>query len=204
MASVVVLTRDFQFWTEVSMDKFWKWLVKEKIEVIACHDGESATCFGSYNLSLQEAITTFKVRKPLVVRLLGFVGYKVKTEEIGFSKEAVFQRDNNICQYWHYDENNKPFKYACKEDERTLDHVMPKSKGGRNSFENTVCACKVCNIEIKKNRTPEEAGLKLIRKPFVPKRNKGDFVTIKFAYNPRKLSHKIYVEKILGGTLVID
>lgn len=204
MASVVVLTRDFQFWTEVSMDKFWKWLVKEKIEVIACDDGEHATYFDSNSLSLPEAISTFKVRKPLVVRLLGFVGYKVKTEEIDFSKEAVFQRDNNVCQYWHYDEFSRAFKYVCKEDERSLDHVIPKSRGGTNTFDNTVCACKVCNIEIKKNRTPEEAGLKLIRKPFVPKRNRGDFVTIKFAYNPRKLSHKIYVEKILGGTLITE
>jgi hypothetical protein len=203
MTSVVVLTRDFQFWSEVSMDKFWKWLVKEKIEVIAYDDGKDATYF-SHNLSLPEAISTFKVRKPLVVRLLGFVGYKVKTEEIGFSKEAVFQRDNNICQYWHYDKFNRAFKYVCKEDERSLDHVIPKSRGGSNTFDNTVCACKTCNIEIKKNRTPEEAGLKLIRKPIVPKRNRGDFVSIKFAYNPRKLSHKIYVEKILGGTLTIE
>lgn len=203
MASVVVLTRDFQFWTEVSMDKFWKWLVKDKIEVVACGDSDDTRCFESYNLSVDEAITTFKVQRPLVVRLLSFVGYKVKTEVIGFSKEAVFQRDKNICQYWHYDEKNgKPFKHLCTENERSLDHVIPKSKGGKNDFENTVCACKTCNIDIKKNRTPEEAGLKLIRKPFVPKRNKGDFVTVRFAYNPDKLAHRIYVEKILGGEIV--
>ena len=202
MASVVVLTRDFQFWTEVSMEKFWIWLVKEKIEVVACHDGHDAKCFKSYNLSVDEAITTFKVRKPLVVRLLSFVGYKVKTEVIGFSKEAVFQRDKNVCQYWHYDENEKPFKHVCTENERSLDHVIPKSKGGKNNFENTVCACKTCNIDIKKNRTPEEANLKLIRKPFIPRRNKGDFVTVQFAYNPDKLAHRIYVEKILGGEVV--
>ena len=199
MTSVVVLTRDFQFWTEINMDKFWKWLVKEKIEVLACHDGS----FENYNLPLEQAITTFKVRRPLVVRLLGFVGYKVKTEEIGFSKEAVFQRDKNICQYWHYNEQGQAFKYLCKEDERTLDHVIPKSRGGAtHSFENAVCSCRSCNIDIKKNKTPEEAGLKLIRKPFIPKRNRGEFVTVRFAYNPRKLAHKIYVEKILGGQAI--
>lgn len=199
MTSVVVLTRDFQFWTEIDMDKFWKWLVKDKIEVLACQDGT----FDNYDLPLEQAITTFKVRRPVVVRLLSFVGYKVKTEEIGFSKEAVFQRDKNVCQYWHYNQVGQAFKYVCKEDERTLDHVIPKSRGGAaHSFENAVCACRSCNIDIKKNKTPEEAGLKLIRKPFIPKRNRGEFVTVRFAYNPRKLAHKIYVEKILGGQVI--
>ena len=202
MTSVVVLTRDFQYWREIDMRKFWTWLVKEKIKVIACSDGQNI-CFDNYNLSLKEAVTTFKVQKPLIVQLLKFAGYKVKREEIGYSKEAVFARDNNVCQYWHYDESGKPFKYTCKQDERTLDHIIPKSRGGlAQSFENCVCACSMHNIETKRNKLPEEVGLKLIRKPFVPKRNRGEYVTIRFAYNPQKLSHRIYVEKILGGKVL--
>ena len=193
MTSVIVLTRDYQFWGEMDLEsegrkRFWRLYHKQKIEILAAHDTEE---IGN---------TCFKVKKPLVVRLLKFVGYKIKRAEIGFSSEAVYRRDNNTCQYWHYNDQNKPFKHKCDEKEKTLDHVIPKSRGGKvDSFENAVCACFTCNVRIKRNRTPEEAGLKLIRKPYVPKRNKGDFAIISFAYNPNKLSHRIYVERILGG-----
>ncbi|RKY78707.1 hypothetical protein DRQ07_07280 [candidate division KSB1 bacterium] len=136
------------------------------------------------------------------VTVLKFVGYHPKTEEINFSKEAIFERDNNYCQYWHYDEYNHKFLYKCTPSERTLDHVLPKSQGGKNSFKNCVCSCRHCNINIKKGRTPEEAGLKLIRKPFVPKRNKKDYVRHKFAYNENKLSHRFYAKHILKAEKV--
>lgn len=198
MTSIVVLTRDFQFHTEVGIEKFWTWLVKEKIHVVVSHDGNQPYVdYGHQTMPVDKAISTFKVRRPLVVRLLKFVGYHPKTEEIGFSKEAVFDRDDNTCQYWHYDENNRRVKYKCKPSERTMDHIIPKKRGGENSFTNCVCSCQHCNIDIKKDRTPEEAGLKLIRQPFTPKRNKREFVRLKFAYDDNKLSHRIYVKKIL-------
>jgi hypothetical protein len=191
MTSVVVLTRDLQFWTEIDLRKFFLWYCKEKIEIIASDEHELV---GS---------TTFKVNRPLVVRLLKFVGYKIKHEEVDYSKEAVFNRDKNICQYWHFDEAGRQFKYKCNSNEITLDHVMPKCQGGdKKSFLNSVTCCRWHNVVIKRGRSPEEAGLKLIAKPFIPKRNRGEFVTINFAYNPNKLSHRIYVEKILGGKVV--
>lgn len=168
MTSIVVLTANFQFHAEVDIKKFWGWLVKEKIHVVACHDGEKTyVSYTREKLSLDQAVKTFKVRRPLVVQLLKFKGYFPKTEEINWSKEAVFQRDENICQYWHYNEMGQKFKYKCKPKERTLDHVLPRHRGGKNSFVNTVCSCSNCNINIKKGRIPEEAGLKLIRKPFI-------------------------------------
>jgi len=203
MASIVVLTRDFQFLTEVGIEKFWRWLVKEKIHVVVSHDGNQPYVdYGYHTMPIDKAISTFKIRRPLVVRLLEFVGFHPKTEEIGFSKEAVFDRDDNICQYFHFDENNRQFKYKCKQDERTMDHILPKSRGGENSFTNCVCSCRHCNINIKKGRTPKEARLKLIRAPFIPKRNKRDFVRFKFPYDENKLSHRIYVNHILKAEKV--
>lgn len=197
MTSVIVLTRDYQFWGEIDLEskgrqRFWKLLSKEKIEILAADEYEEI------------GTTSFKVKKPFVIRLLKFVGYKIKKEEINWSAEAVFARDNNVCQYWHFNEYNKAFKYRCKDSERTIDHLQPRSKGGENTFENTVCACHNCNVNIKKDRPLKDTGLKLIRKPFVPKQNKGDFAIIKFAYNPNKLSHRIYVERILGGEVIGD
>jgi len=196
--SIVVLTQNFQFHAEVSIEKFWSWLVGDKIHVVASHDGEQTYInYSRERMTVDQAISTFKVRRPMVVQLLKFQGYRPKTEEINWSKGAVFERDDNICQYWHFDENNKKFQYKCGTGERTLDHVYPKWMGGENSFTNTVCSCKHCNIDIKKGRTPKEAGLKLIREPFIPKRNKRSFVQFKFPYDSNKLSHRVYMKHIL-------
>ena len=203
MTSIVVLTANFQYHTEVNIEKFWSWIAKEKIHVVASNDGEQTyVSYSRENMSVDKAISTFKVRRPMVVQLLKFQGYCPKTEVIGFNKAAVFERDNNNCQYWHFDENNRKFKYKCSSSERTMDHVIPKIQGGEHNFTNCVCACKHCNINIKKGRTPKEARLKLIRQPFIPKRNKRDFVHYKFPYDENKLSHRIYVKHILKAEKV--
>lgn len=197
MQSVVVLNRNFEFWTEVPVRKVLKWLVQNKIEIIVEHDTEE---IGG---------VTFKIKMPLVVRLLKFVGFKPKSEKIPFSQDAVFYRDDNVCQYWHdyvLDSNGQPVpakrhKHKCNFDDRTVDHIVPVSRSGENSFLNTVCACRYCNEILKKNLTPQEAGLELIRKPFVPVRDRDSYVIAKFTFNPGKLAHKRYVEVILGGTV---
>lgn len=75
----------------------------------------------------------------------------VFTREISFSNRAIYKRDGYICQYCH---KRKP------EKELSLDHVLPKSRGGKTNFENCVTACLKCNNN-KADRTPEEIGLKL-------------------------------------------
>jgi len=187
--SVVVLNRNYEYWTEASIKKVMKWLVTDKIEIVVSHDTDEV---GSIDL---------RVKAPLVVRLLTFVGFKPKSDLIPFSYDAVYHRDNNICQYWHKDENGNKYKHRCTVDDRTIDHVLPVSRGGRNTFENCVCSCRTCNELVKKNRTPEEVGLHLIRKPIVPRRDKTQFVIMRFAYNPHKLSHQMYKDVILGGAL---
>jgi len=190
MSTVVVLNRNYEYWTEVPIKKVLKWMSLEKIEIVVTHETQE---IGSISL---------RIKTPLVVRLLKFVGFKPKSETIPFSNEAVFQRDNNCCMYWHKDDKGNKFKYKCTSEDRTIDHVIPLSKGGRNtSFLNEVTACRYCNEVLKKNRTPKEAGLELIREPFIPKRDKNSFVIARFVYNPRKLAHKRYLEQILGQTL---
>lgn len=164
-------------------------MCQEKIEIIVAHETEE---IGSVSL---------KIKMPLVVRLLKFVGFKPKSEKIPFSQEAVFNRDNFICQYYHRDVMGKKFRYKCQADEVTIDHVIPLSQGGANSFLNTVCACRHCNEVLKKNKTPRDAGMELIRIPVIPKRDKNSFVIMHFNYNPKKLSHKKYMEQILGRSL---
>ena len=78
-----------------------------------------------------------------------------------FNRRNVFARDANRCQYC-----NRRFPTS----ELTLDHVVPRSRGGGTTWDNLVCACVACNSR-KGGRSPREAGLKLVRKPERPKRN---------------------------------
>lgn len=77
-----------------------------------------------------------------------------------FSRRKVYKRDNYICQYCG--------KAIYDHEECTLDHVMPRSRGGETSWENTVLACEKCNFK-KADRTPEEANMPLKRIPQRPK-----------------------------------
>jgi 5-methylcytosine-specific restriction endonuclease McrA len=70
----------------------------------------------------------------------------------------IYARDNYRCQYCGL---------KCTIDELTYDHVVPRSKGGRTTWENIVSACYLCNRR-KANRTPVEAGMKLLSVPARP------------------------------------
>lgn len=93
---------------------------------------------------------------PRVIRCLNYI--KVPNNEVKLTRKNVFLRDNYSCLY-------------CGEKLRPrdlqLDHVIPESRGGKNTWGNLVCACFSCNSK-KANRTPEEAGIKLIKKPYRP------------------------------------
>lgn len=78
---------------------------------------------------------------------------------VKFSRINVMSRDNFTCQYCG---QRLPMR------ELNYDHVIPRIKGGRTVWENIVTSCYPCN-DRKAGRTPEQAGMKLRRKPFVPK-----------------------------------
>ncbi len=96
------------------------------------------------------------IRVPRVILLIGYD--RVPKRQVRFSRFNVFSRDNNTCQY-------------CGEklprSELNLDHVIPRSQGGLSTWENMVCSCFTCN-RVKGGRMPEEASMRLIRKPFRP------------------------------------
>ena len=94
---------------------------------------------------------------PSVIVLKNLVKYRIKT--IYCTRENVLSRDNHTCQYCRV----RPLGR-----ELTLDHIIPKSRGGKNTWKNLITACKKCN-QRKGNRTPKEAGMFLINKPRKPK-----------------------------------
>jgi 5-methylcytosine-specific restriction endonuclease McrA len=92
-------------------------------------------------------------RVPSVIRLLAY--RHIPQQSRALSRKNILLRDRNTCQFC-----GKVFPSS----ELTLDHVMPRSRGGRSSWENLVACCYRCNNN-KGDRTPEEAGIKLARKP---------------------------------------
>jgi 5-methylcytosine-specific restriction endonuclease McrA len=85
---------------------------------------------------------------PSVIRLR----YMVKVpyvRRVALSRRAVFARDDHRCQY-------------CGNRADSIDHVFPRSRGGGNVWENVAAACRPCNL-VKRDRTPEEAGMRLAR-----------------------------------------
>jgi 5-methylcytosine-specific restriction endonuclease McrA len=106
-----------------------------------------------------ESIRTvsFRVRVPRVILLLVFD--RLPKKEVTFTRHNIFERDKNTCQYCGRVSDRKDLN---------LDHVIPRDRGGPTTWENIVCSCIECNTQ-KANRTPQEAGMRLIRKPKRPK-----------------------------------
>ena len=101
----------------------------------------------------------FPIQVPRVVRLLDYD--RIPKETVKFSRRNVFLRDENHCQYC---------RRHFSAQKLSIDHVMPRSRGGPTTWENVVTACLRCNVR-KGGRTPREAGMLLDRRPARPKRN---------------------------------
>jgi len=100
---------------------------------------------------------SLKIRVPRVILLMIFD--RMPKKEVKFTRHNIFERDRNTCQYCGG---------AFERKDLNLDHVIPRDRGGPTTWENIVCSCIECNTH-KANRTPLEAGMRLIRKPKRPK-----------------------------------
>lgn len=119
-------------------------LLKDKVDVISEWDDEFILNNGRI------------IKIPAVLRMK----YNVKRRftNLNWSRKGVLKRDNYKCQYCGI---------SLKPANATLDHIIPKSYGGKNSYTNCVTSCFPCNNK-KSNRTPDEAGMVLLSKPTIP------------------------------------
>jgi len=90
---------------------------------------------------------------PSVIRLLEYIHIPYERKEL--SRKNVLLRDGYACQYCGR---------KMAPSELTIDHVLPRAMGGRTSWDNVVTCCRKCNTR-KSNRTPEEAGMTLLKHP---------------------------------------
>lgn len=103
------------------------------------------------------ATSRYKIRVPTVIVLCTFG--KVPKRRPKLSVRSVWARDGGVCQYTGR---------ALRPDEGNIDHIVPRSRGGGTTWENCVLADKKVNSH-KADKLPEEVGLRLIRRPFIPK-----------------------------------
>ena len=93
------------------------------------------------------------LRVPSVIRLLEY--RRIPHQTRALSRKNILLRDRNVCQYCGE---------ALSANDLTLDHVIPRSRGGASTWENLVACCHSCNRR-KGNQLPNEAGMKLMREP---------------------------------------
>jgi 5-methylcytosine-specific restriction endonuclease McrA len=94
--------------------------------------------------------------KPLVIRLVTYVKIPRDAHRRKITRRAVFARDSWTCQYCGHERGTL-----------TVDHVIPRSKGGSSTWENIVTCCAACNRR-KGNREPKQANMRLRRRPHPP------------------------------------
>ena len=170
MENVLVLNSSYVPIYVTNLKRTLKLLFKGKAEVISVEDGK----FGSYNFSSWEEVSLFrkatwdKHKKydyfesgktifgiPKVIRLISYNKIPVK---IKLTRRNIILRDNHTCQYCGKQRTLKDLN---------IDHVVPKAQNGKNTWENLVCSCVKCNSH-KRDRTPKQAGMKLLSEPKKP------------------------------------
>jgi 5-methylcytosine-specific restriction endonuclease McrA len=96
---------------------------------------------------------TTNYAKPLIIRLLNYISHKMKNFRV--NRQRLYKRDNNECAY------------CGSKKELTIDHIIPKSRGGKNSWSNLITCCLPCNLK-KGDKTPDEAKMPLRFMPKTP------------------------------------
>ena len=124
--------------------------------------------------------TSRSIPIPLVIRLVHYV--KLPHRRVPATRASIMLRDAYTCQYCGE---------APGHSHLTVDHVVPRSRGGVHDWHNLVTACKRCNQK-KGSLTPDEALMRLIRKPFEP-----SYVTLVLLSNPVAAAHW---ERLMGFT----
>jgi 5-methylcytosine-specific restriction endonuclease McrA len=191
-SSVLVLNRLYVAVHVIGVRRAFSLICREYAEVIHHEDGRFANYdFDSWRERCELRASAkgphedwirsvnFEIQVPRVIRLLEFD--RMPGRSLRLNRHTVFARDEHRCQYC-----GRRFPTG----QLSLDHVVPKSRGGGTTWENVVCACLGCNVR-KGGRTPQEAHMKLVTRPVRPKRS--PLLTLKLR-NPKYASWKTWVE----------
>ena len=140
MDKVLVLNSDYTPLNVTSIRRGFILVITGKAEVLRQDADNIGTSIGEFV-------------RPLIIRLLSYVRFQSKAVKL--NRKRIFKRDNNECVYCGSKRN------------LTIDHIMPRSRGGKNTWSNLVTCCSNCNLK-KGNRTPEEASMRMNYKAYEP------------------------------------
>ena len=171
-ANVLVLNRHYMAVHITSVRRAFGLLYRQLAEVISVENNE----YISYDFESWREISElraryereqhdwvrcvrFEIAVPRIVRLLLYDRFP--RQNIKLNRRNIYARDRNRCQYC-----GRRFPTP----ELSLDHILPRSAGGKTTWENIVCCCVACNVR-KGGRTPDQAGIRLIAAPVKPKRS---------------------------------
>ena len=149
----VLLNADYTFLNLVNWKRAICLMAKGKVEVVKDSPKTIRNADGA------------EVKIPAVMRLIKLIRTIYRTS-VAFTKRNVLIRDHFRCAYC-----------GASKEKLSIDHIIPKSKGGKMTFENCVAACRACNLK-KGGRTPSEARMFLKIKPFQP--TISEFLRLKF------------------------
>ncbi len=141
MASALVLNATYEPLSVVSSRRAVWLVLADKADIVE-HDGSEVR-------SISRSLPV-----PTVIRLRYVVRVPYH-RRVALSRRAVFARDDHRCQY-------------CGGNADSIDHIVPRSRGGGHSWDNVAAACRACNLS-KRDRTPAEAGMPLARPASVPR-----------------------------------
>ncbi len=170
--SVLVLNKHYMAVRIVGAKRAFSLLFRQLAEVVCPEAGN----FYNYNFQSWCEVSQFKrnfepdgqdwvstvnlhIAVPRIIRLLFYD--RLPKNNVKFNRRNIFARDRNHCQYC-----GKKFPTT----ELSLDHIIPRSMGGKSNWENIVCACTNCNVK-KGGRLPKQANMSLVKKPLKPKNN---------------------------------
>jgi len=171
-SKVLVLNKLYMAIRVVSARRAFIMLAKELAEVIHVDEGK----YVNYDFASWRDVAAFQqefererhdwvrtvradIAVPRIIRLFGYD--RLPAQSVKLNRRNLFARDRNQCQYC-----GKHFPTA----DLSIDHVLPRAQGGGDTWENLVCACIWCNAK-KGGKTPEQAGMKLVRPSKRPRRN---------------------------------
>lgn len=169
MEMTLVLNASYEPLKVVDWHRAMTLLCQGKVEIVETHDRE-----------VRAVSFTFKL--PSVVRLLRFVKTRLRKDYVPFTRANIYARDGFTCQYCGVE---------FESEELTFDHVVPVAQGGRKDWTNITTACVPCNKR-KGARTPEEAGMQLLREPRKPGSTPAIRVTVGLRRTPENWRSYLY------------
>lgn len=150
---VLLLNASYEPLDIISLRRAVSLLLRDRVEA-ACAE----------SVALRGATTTWRV--PTVIRLRYYVN--APRRGVTWGREAVLRRDHFTCAYCGVQVGQRHDGRIYNRQDFTVDHILPVSRGGRNTWGNTVCACQSCN-QRKANRLPHEANMRLHWEPKTPR-----------------------------------